>query len=90
MTCNKCTELQAENLQMREAFECLKDIISISDRKHNAWDKAKIIIAKIEGGHTQKLADRIKALEELETAVRLGDWKMHADTLSKLDALEKE
>jgi hypothetical protein len=77
----------------------MKNVVSISDRKHDIWDKAKIAISKIECGHTQKIADRIKALEEVaKEAVKLiGHYEDHetADftnlkkALSKLDELEK-
>ena len=32
-----------------ELLEALKEVVAISDRKHNAWDKAKTVIAKAEG-----------------------------------------
>ena len=32
-----------------DLLEALKEIVAISDRKHNAWDRAKAAIAKAEG-----------------------------------------
>jgi hypothetical protein len=32
-----------------ELLECLKELISLTDRKHDFWDKAKAVIAKAEG-----------------------------------------
>ena len=32
-----------------ELLEALREVVSISDRKHNAWDKARSAIAKAEG-----------------------------------------
>ncbi len=32
-----------------ELLEALREVVRISDRKHNAWDKAKAAIAKAEG-----------------------------------------
>lgn len=34
----------------RELLEALKEVVAISDRKHNAWDRAKQAIAKAEKG----------------------------------------
>lgn len=33
-----------------ELLEALEEVVAISDRKHNAWDKAKAAIAKAKGG----------------------------------------
>ena len=32
-----------------ELLQALKEVLAISDRKHNAWDKARAAIAKAEG-----------------------------------------
>jgi hypothetical protein len=32
-----------------ELLEALKEVVAISDRKHDAWDKARAAIAKAEG-----------------------------------------
>lgn len=32
-----------------ELLEALKEVVAISDRKHDAWDKAKLAISKAEG-----------------------------------------
>ena len=34
-----------------EMYEALKEIVRISDRKHDAWDRAKAALAKAEGGN---------------------------------------
>jgi len=36
--------------QRDELLAETKEIIAISDRKHDAWDRAKAVIANIEGG----------------------------------------
>lgn len=33
-----------------ELLEALREVVAISDRKHNAWDKAHAAIAKATGG----------------------------------------
>ena len=43
----KIERLEAEK---KELLEALKDVVRISDRKHDAWDKAHSIIDKIERG----------------------------------------
>lgn len=35
--------------QRNELLEALEEVVAISDRKHNAWDKAKTAIAKAKG-----------------------------------------
>ena len=32
-----------------ELLEALREVVALSDRKHDAWDKAKAAIAKAEG-----------------------------------------
>lgn len=112
MTCNKCTELQAENLQMREALEYYSDphhyepVQRMSGLQppgvlRENGEIAREALKTI--AHTKKLADRIKALEEVADKANLcvKDWDLqHEDSsrkleyleqaLSKLDALEKE
>lgn len=38
---------------LRELASATLAIIAISDRKHDAWDAAKAVIAKVEGDHNQ-------------------------------------
>jgi hypothetical protein len=33
----------------RQLLEALKEVVTISDRKHDAWDRAKVAIAKAQG-----------------------------------------
>lgn len=76
MTCNKCTELQSENLQMREALIYYADDDQYWDKDKFGMDKIPRILIDIGDRakqaltlpHTQKLAYRIKALEEVAKA----------------------
>lgn len=47
MTSEQAVERQAahENL-MRELMDALEEVLRISDRKHDAWDKAKAALAR--------------------------------------------
>ena len=46
-------QLRAENRRLKginaDLLEALKAVVKISDRKHDAWDIAKTVIAKCEG-----------------------------------------
>jgi hypothetical protein len=41
--------IAALTAQRDELLDALKEVVRISDRKHDAWDKAKAAIAKAEG-----------------------------------------
>ena len=43
---SQITELQAENERLREALE---EVVRISDRKHDAWDRAKEALKRARG-----------------------------------------
>jgi hypothetical protein len=43
--CNNYDRLKAEKAELVDA---LKEVVRISDRKHDAWDKAKDVIAKVQ------------------------------------------
>lgn len=36
--------------QRDELAEALREVVRISDRKHDAWDKEKDILARLDGG----------------------------------------
>lgn len=45
--------MQARQIQaMEELVAATKEVLRISDRKHDAWDRAKAALAKVEGGAT--------------------------------------
>ena len=50
---DRIAELEKENEALRqqrdELLEALEEVIAISNRKHDAWDKAKAAIAKAKG-----------------------------------------
>jgi hypothetical protein len=37
--------------QAKELLECLEEVVRISDRKHDAWDRAKAVMAAARGEH---------------------------------------
>lgn len=49
---------------MHDAVEAMKEVIRISDRKHDAWDKAKIAISKLESYANQSTSKPVWKLWE--------------------------
>ena len=58
--CNICDKVRGGSPEQAEAnarliaaapelLEALREVVALSDRKHDAWDKAKAAIAKTEG-----------------------------------------
>lgn len=44
-----CPELARRWNSHQELVEALEELVALSDRKHNAWDKARAVIAKAKG-----------------------------------------
>jgi hypothetical protein len=44
-------DLLKQRKQVIELISAAKEIITISDRKHDAWDKAKLLISEIEAAN---------------------------------------
>jgi hypothetical protein len=43
------SEIAALTAERDELLDALKEVVRISDRKHDAWDKAKAAMARAEG-----------------------------------------
>lgn len=99
---DKIEKIQAENLQMREALRTLINDASFIHAKITPSVQLMVNESVANFPHTQKLADRIKVLEEYLQNTSCDDptvWPGKYEacgacerciTISKLDALEKE
>lgn len=43
--------IAAQRTQIEDLVSAAKEVLRISDRKHEAWDRLRVAIAKAEGGN---------------------------------------